>query len=89
MTQDIHQATATDAPAAASEQKPQRTYFATKAEWARNKAVEIRAEAHRLRFESSHGSARRAARKYEGIDRLLGEAARFDHMAARFERQGK
>jgi hypothetical protein len=74
---------ATD-PNAATE----RPYFKTKAEWAASRAKELRDQAYKIRFTSSNGQAWRARRKFESVDRLYEEAARFDQMAATYRRKG-
>lgn len=65
-----------------------RPHFKTKAEWAASRAKELREQAHQTRFTPSNGQAWRARRKFEGIERLYEEAARFEQMAATYRRKG-
>lgn len=65
-----------------------RPRYKTKAEWAAAQASDMRARATNLRFESSGGSVGRARKKFDQIDGLHREAARFDGMAARFKARG-
>ncbi len=65
-----------------------RPFYKTKAEWAAAQASDMRARARRLRFQSSAGSSIRARRKFQQVDGLNAEAARFEVLAARFLEQG-
>ena len=57
---------------------------ARKAEWAEGQAKKLRDQAFKLETQSSGGKSIRAARKYDAIDHLNAEAARFEAIAARF-----
>lgn len=63
--------------------------YAKKSEWAEAQADELYKSADALKYQSSAGSSMKAARKYQAIDRLCAEAARFKRVASALRRKGK
>ncbi len=66
-----------------------RVRFARKSDWASARADDLQKQALELRFTSSDGSTRRAARKYRGVTHLESEAARFRDIARRLREKGQ
>jgi hypothetical protein len=62
--------------------------YRTKSEWASAQAARMRSKAHAAGYESSGGSTCRARRKYTGIAAMHREAARFETLAAKYQRLG-